>query len=432
MDERDANIDIVFRNGFRNLEALPPAEVWDNIRPVIGRGQRRAFIIRRIAATAALIIAISALMYTWNDGETSLSLNNPSFNQESTSTDGMTSGKNRTVVTSDDQPTLIAAINPAEIRSPENNSDILKRIEFTPSEASLGITENEQPSPPSGDRISLSASSFFVEDPGINAIPETKTVKTADRWSLAALASPTYFSRLNFGKDNFSQQMISSEQPIISYSGGLALTYKINKRVSVQSGLFYSAIGQQINGISSFGGFRKYDNTKGSRNFEVMTSSGVVYTNNADVFLLDEASSRIVTQFTGEVFDPQKASLEYLDNSLRQNYSYLELPVFLRYKLIDKTLDINLIGGLSYNFLVDNSVYTMNQGSRYMIGKTEGLNMMTFSSSLGMGMEYSFTRNISLNLEPTFRYYMNPFKNVQESVIHPYSFGIFSGISFRF
>ena len=68
---------------------------------------------------------------------------------------------------------------------------------------------------------------------------------------------------------------------------------------------------------------------------------------------------------------------------MRQNFSYLELPVFLRYKLIDRIVDFNLIGGFSYNLLLDNSVYTVIDGNKYMIGTTEGLNMFSLSSSWG-------------------------------------------------
>ncbi len=140
----------------------------------------------------------------------------------------------------------------------------------------------------------------------------------------------------------------------------MAFSYKINKRFSIQSGLYYSSFGQELSGITSFGGFKKYDYTKGDHNFEVLTSSGIVYTNNADVFLLDNLSdSRISTRYTNDVFDPAKANLQYIDNSLRQNFSYLELPVILRYKIVDKTIDFNIIGGLSSNLLVNNSVYAI-------------------------------------------------------------------------
>jgi hypothetical protein len=108
------------------------------------------------------------------------------------------------------------------------------------------------------------------------------------------------------------------------------------------------------------------------------------------------------------------------------------LPVIVRYKIIDKTIGINLIGGLSYNLLVNNSAYATKDGDKYPVGDTKGLNPLTLSSSLGMGMEYNLSDKLSLNLEPTFRYYLNPFSVTTGSYIHPYSFGIFSGVSYKF
>lgn len=71
-------------------------------------------------------------------------------------------------------------------------------------------------------------------------------------------------------------------------------------------------------------------------------------------------------------------------------------------------------------------------GSKYDIGKTAGLNTFLVSSSLGMGMEYTISDKVSLNLEPTIRYYLNPFSSIRGISANPYSFGIFSGLSYRF
>jgi hypothetical protein len=49
-----------------------------------------------------------------------------------------------------------------------------------------------------------------------------------------------------------------------------------------------------------------------------------------------------------------------------------------------------------------------------------------------MGMEYNISGKLSLNLEPTFRYYLNPFSVTTGTFIHPYSFGIFSGVMYKF
>ena len=104
----------------------------------------------------------------------------------------------------------------------------------------------------------------------------------------------------------------------------------------------------------------------------------------------------------------------------------------MKYRLVDKTIGINVIGGLSYNLLVHNTVTTTMNGTIYPVGDTRGLNPLSLSSSLGMGMEYNISGKLSLNLEPTFRYYLNPFSVTTGTFIHPYSFGIFSGVMYKF
>ena len=200
-------------------------------------------------------------------------------------------------------------------------------------------------------------------------MPESSLTKGTERWSVGAMASPTYYSSFNSDNSELSNQLAASEQSIMSYTGGVALSYKLNKRLSIQTGLYYSSLGQEIGGINSFGGFRPYDYTKGDHNFEVLTTSGTVYTNNPDVFLVASGpGERIFTAYTNDVFDPNKANLQYINNSLIQSFSFLELPVMLRYKIVDKAIDLNLIGGLSYNMMLSNSVYTMVDGGKYPVG----------------------------------------------------------------
>lgn len=65
MDDREANIDIVFRNGLKDYEVLPPQDVWNNIHPVIRKKQRpMAFL--RAAAMFAVLISLSILAYRFS------------------------------------------------------------------------------------------------------------------------------------------------------------------------------------------------------------------------------------------------------------------------------------------------------------------------------------------------------------------------------
>jgi len=438
MDNRGANIDVVFRNGLKNYEVLPPQEVWDDIRPVI-RKKQRPFILLRVAAVAAVVLSLGILAYRLSN-EISSGIENQliTLNAESVFTSAnfaeaiipvppvITDQEPVVNIIRDDQP-----VNPV---ATDNLNTTIQDFAVVSAQSDLKKNSDINYGRYNLPAIDYDAADYLDFDERTTLdTPDNIIRKEPGRWSISALVSPTYQSRLGADENEAMANLMASEEAVMSYSGGLALSYKISKRLSIQSGVYYSSIGKELSGISTYSGFKDHFYTKGSPNFEVLTSNGLVHTENNDVFLADRmGSDRITTDYNNDVFDPEKASLKYIDNSLHQNFSFLELPVILRYKIIDKTLDFNIIGGISSNLLVNNSVYASAEDGKLPVGKTEGMNILTFSSSLGMGMEYNISNNFSLNLEPTFRYYINPFNDISSSGIHPYSFGVFSGISYRF
>ncbi len=440
MVNRGANIDIVFRNGLKDYEVLPPPEVMDNILPLI-KTRQRSYIFLKSAAMIAVVISLGFLTYQLTR-DVSNGFDNPAmaFNIEASAPVAFrTIGKSQNIVP---QRTLIITnssepgIEVLPERAIESDNTVISSQDvpllYKPKTLSLSNAKSRNGIFPSTS-IAPWNTSFSLKETVPGYFPESTPVKVTEKWSIAAMASPTYYSRFSSGSDAVSQQLMSSEQPLISYTGGVAFSYKVNRRFSVQAGLAYSSLAQSVDGVNSFTGFQKYNKSKGSSSFEVLTSNGPIFTKNSDVFMIASGPvERVLTNYTKDVFDPKQANLKYVSDNLHQNFSYLELPVMLRYKIIDKTIDVNLIGGMSYNLLVGNSVYTMVDGNKYSIGETAGMNKLTVSSSLGMGMEYSLSEKLSLNLEPTFRYYLNPFNGTTSSSVHPYSFGIFSGVSYRF
>jgi hypothetical protein len=441
MDERGANIDLVFRNGLKDFEVLPPPKVWNGIHAVI-KTKPRPFIFLKAAALITVLLALSFFIYrSSREMSTEPSSSVMAFNEEASSPfisppiDGpqnLTTLKHNQVKNSSN--VLIESSNPGNIINETEKTSSPEEVIYLQETKSLLLTNSQSVQSPFLASLKTSqGNSFKIKEHDLQYFPENITAKHENRWSIAAMASPTYYSRFNSGSDELSKQLMASEQPLISYSGGVAFSYKISKRFSIQSGLYYSSLGQKVDGVNSFSGFQKYVNSKGGPNFEVPTTNGTIYTNNPDVFLVANGTGeKVLTAYTNDVFDPNKANLQYINNTLIQNFSYLEFPVVLRYKVVDKMIGINLIGGLSYNLLVNNSVYTTIDGNKYPVGDTKILNPLTLSSSLGMGMEYNFSEKLSLNLEPTFRYYLNPFSGTIGSNIHPYSFGIFSGVSYKF
>jgi hypothetical protein len=442
MVNKEANIDLLFRNGLKDFEVLPPVEAWNNILPVI-RKKARPVIFLRTAALFAVLMAISFLAYRWSR-ELSTAYQNPMLaaSEESVRApdNAKNSGNTGKVRNSATNISKKERRNDLKSKQP-GNLEFSRDANIEPNVLSL-LTEDNYLNNYDNLRIPViiqAVPRFSYKTENLNTGHESLTKPDYEepkvkinRWSVTAMASPTYYLRPELSSNGISEQISSSEQSRISYSGGVSFAYKISKKLSVQSGLYYSSIGNEVAGISSFAGFRGYDYTKGDHNFEVLTASGRIYTENSDVFLSDNMGDRVLTRYTNDVFDPAKANLSYINNSLFQNFSYLEMPFILRYKLIDKTVDFNLIGGLSYNLLVNNSVNTVIDGNKYNIGKTAGLNPFMVSSSMGMGIEYSLSEKFSLNLEPTFRYYLNPFGEIPGLKTHPYSFGVFSGLSYKF
>lgn len=437
MDDREANIDLLFRQGLKDYEVLPPAGIWDKISPVI-RKKQRPYAILRAAAMIAVLTTLGFLTATWNreysESEVSAGVRQEIMRvmpQTETPADMLLAdaGKPTAKVYKERTPSdnIVMRDKTAGESVPGAETRTSLEINGLPESQEMSrrdIIMQESPVKKSLD-IDYSRSLYVSE------IPATAR---KNKWSIAALVTPTYYSSFNMSANGAATNLKDVEQSVISYSGGIALAYKVSRRLSVQSGLYYASYGNELSGISSFGGFQRYDQVKGNSNFEVQTRNGTVFTNNADVYLVDNlADNRVASYFDKSSFDPAKASMEYLSNSLMQNLGYLELPVILRYKVIDRAFDFNIIGGVSSNLLVNNSVYTSVDGNRYEVGKTEGLNNVLFSSSLGMGMEYNLTDKLSLNLEPTFRYYLNSFNSYTGIAnLHPYSFGVFSGLSYRF
>ncbi|MCU0455279.1 MAG: outer membrane beta-barrel protein [Bacteroidales bacterium] len=437
MDNKDANIDLLFRNGLKDYEVLPPADVWDNISPAVTRNNR-PYMILRAAAMIALLVTIGLLTSTWNS-----ELAENSFQDTGTGGSIMQSAPAQPAdvqlladASGRDARKRLQPLQPASGSEAAGMTAVIAQSASIPEILTAGeaaeVEENTDryrqivPASTANQELNLTYFPYTVEK-------ESFTREDTRKWSVAALVSPTYMSSFSSPANEAAKALGSAEQPVVSYAGGVAFAYRVSKRLSVQSGLYYSSYGNQISGISTFGGFRNYDQVKGNSNFEIQTTNGRVATNNADVYLIDNISdTRLATFFDKNSFDPVKASLQYLDNSLMQSLGYLELPLIVRYKVIDRAFDFNIIGGLSSNLLINNSVYTSAGGDRYEIGKTEGLNELLFSSSFGMGMEYNLGRNLSVNLEPTFRYFLNPLNSLGISNTHPYTFGIFSGLSYKF
>ena len=119
------------------------------------------------------------------------------------------------------------------------------------------------------------------------------------------------------------------------------------------------------------------------------------------------------------------------EGQMLQEFGYLEIPVEMEYNLLDRKLGINLIGGLSSLFLVENSVSLQSGEEVTEIGEATNMNSLNFSTNLGLGFYYRLNTRFEINLQPMFKYQLNTFTETSGN-FRPYSIGVYSGLNFRF
>ena len=434
------NIDLVFRNGLKDYEVTPPPDVWLNMQPAINKKKKYMFFLRA-AASVAILVSTALFGYWWGYETSKVRFSADVIN-----------------INIDNEPVTILdisvplAIAPDIVEVAEIPAvDVVNESEQIPVVAQLEIPEiifaeelyieeveefaEIESFPEIREPLRINNAIVFSSAPQsiIHNIYESAVNMEDNRWSVLAMASPMYQSQFTTSNSSeTARQIRDTDRGRASYSGGVGFAYRINNRLSIQSGFYYSAMGKELSHMTLHSGFQQVNTAKGSNNFKVLTSNGTIYANNPDIFIASNiAPGRVQTHFTQDVFDPNKGGLSYLSNSIFRDENYIELPMKLRFKAIDRKIGVSFVGGVSYNFLISSSVYTIANGDRIPVGPMEGLNSLSLSSSLGMGMEYKFSRNISFNVEPTFRYFIRS-ANIGLAGLHNYAIGVYSGMSYRF
>jgi hypothetical protein len=438
MFEKEPNIDIVFRNGLKNMEVLPPADIWDNIPPMPVRSHGYRFAMR-IAAGIAVLVTLTLLAASYFRAGSG-SGNNPEL---AMATDGLlpeSLTRNRVSSPAGSEVSAVSRNITEATAAKRENETVFTRPADIPSTSAL-ISDYIQPQeiandnnvlPVSPDEITVIISPAMTgrnDIPALAAIPD-KTANTGLRFEIGASVSPTMgFSAAN--SNTRLAELIGSEQTRPTYSTGLTFGYKISPRLTIQSGIALSSVGQTINDVDVFAGLSDYYSVKGAYLYSVETASGTILAGNTDLYITDN-TNRVSTTIPGNMADPSKYNLTQVSSNIHQVFRYLELPVILRYKIIDQRVGLNFSGGMSYGYLVDNYAYAIDGSNMIPVGRTEGVNIHSISSQLGLGMEYNISSHISFNLEPVFKYYVTPVSNLAGTLYKPYSVGFFSGVFFKF
>ncbi len=254
------------------------------------------------------------------------------------------------------------------------------------------------------------------------AAQEEKTEKeiTENKWSVGPRVAPVFFSSLSQGSPIHSSFQNNAKSGNVNLSYGLAVTYDISKKVRLRSGVhkvdfgydtrdvsFSSSLNGATNGIID-----NIDYSLSSRNLVVRSNT---------------RSGKIASEMAQDVSGPDPS----LNGKMVQEFGYLEVPMELTYQILDKKLGVNVIGGVSSLFLVNNSVILESDGIATEMGEANNLNDLNVSTNFGIGISYQVNNTLQLSLEPMFKYQLNTFSEAAGN-FQPFSMGVYSGLNFKF
>ncbi len=464
MKNIDENMDILFRSKLKDHEVVPPKEVWEGIVSAMDSKKRkkRLFLIWGISSAASLLFAFMGGWYFANND----AINKEPIAKITIQEEG--AGEKEIVnahIAEYDKHNELSSTGFGEIKETgiaskrvnyANKVNKLDRNENVEVEADnesfigkllssrkivLKSKEKSDYSLIAMNTVGLSESDKAIMESNIKSFKEVKDKKQKGNWAVGLEASPAY--RFDQSGNSGDAGYYSTNDIVPSYvtniTGGIKVSYNTGDKLSFQSGISYGEVSQKADGISVSYSGQNWVNDR-------FLYAGENKAGNSPYMTEDEApevefGTRIGTANVSMMEGTNITNYDsYYDLSpgvardydLSQNAGYIEVPLILKYKLINSRFGLHILGGINTNFLVLNDVKIANSDEIIAQGQIDGLNPLTFSSSLGFGLNYSISKHFIISLEPTIKMQINSLSNQSEYNTRPYMVGVFTGISYNF
>lgn len=429
MDQK--KIDELFQKQLKNLESAPNQRVWSHIETKLKKKKRRVFPFWLFSSAVASVLVLGFLIFPFSKDENTIEKSNT--NEIITITPKM--------------------ITPSESKIDATSLDniLKKEILITEKEAIVKNQKKKENSFNTKNPKELPFPKKTVKTLALNALnidSNTFSLKQSTLLEITKRLNPKIVSKKidinNFLKPKDSSKVnkynqerwaiapvfavlksnsFSNTSPIDanldnstkgenSFSYGVQVAYKINKKWTIQSGIHLQEMSYSNNQIAVF------SSSQGSSSTTEFTNEGF--------FSFDVNNTENIDFNANSLTN----AISYSGN-LTQNYGYIEIPFELKYNFSSrKEFKTQLVAGFSSLFLNKNSIL-LGTENRLQEGKASNLNMINFSGNLGFDFNYHLNKNWSLHLNPMLKVQLNTF-NENANNFAPFYIGIYTGVHYKF
>ncbi|TBX71276.1 PorT family protein [Flavobacterium silvisoli] len=241
-----------------------------------------------------------------------------------------------------------------------------------------------------------------------------KQLPKENRWQITSNVAPVFLGSVGNGSPIGSEFENNSKEYNTSFSMGVGVSYAVNTKLSVRTGINKMSVDYNTNNIAFFVAI----DDQGMNNISPTLGGKTIHVEDAETPV-------------DNLLPFENNFVQRNEGYMNQKMGYYEVPVELTYALINNRFGVKVIGGVSTFFLNENKISLVSENMSTELGKANNLNDVHFSTNLGLGIKYGFLKSFEFNVEPTVKYQLNTFtKNAGN--FKPYFFGIYSGISYKF
>lgn len=459
MPDRNLNIDKLFKDYLKNYQTQAPEGAWERIQADLKKERRVAPIwLWRAAAALILLIMTFAAGYFLSqyqrdntklpiaEKHTPASIETPaaktevrkvektypveqvtSTSEEKDKKQVDTHVKQPAVTTKED---VKSDLIPETILPEEDVAlDLLPALDGKVSDELIEDMAETIKEPLYGekeifDRIEYDAHyvrDLLDQEEYTDVLAQKEKKSSSGNWGIGPRLAPVYSYRLlgsNASGESDKSYFNDVENSIMNFGAAISLSYSFNNKWSLKTGMYVSRIGQENKQVLAI-----VDEGR-SGMFKLSTSSGAVFINPK------KFESVMIQQ---QVSSKDTVSGGYLVNgSFIQNLDYFEVPIVMQYKVVDQRFAVNILGGLSPGILVNNRSYFESGKDKLQTGIVENVAPAVLNSLIGVGFDYAISKNVYLNMEPSFRYSISSISAGNDLRNHPYSISWLTGITYKF
>jgi hypothetical protein len=463
MSLEETKLDDLFRERLKNFAPEPPPDMWNRISMATDRKKavRRMIIYRWMGAAAVLLLAlVTGILVTLNDStlpEKDISKqissipekspeNTPVRNTIETNRNTVEINRNKLFNTVGQK--AVPRMNKKTIVPVDNKN--LHRVDYLAVNSGMETVQNpvallvhsqtdytiivrRNDKTHSGIHSPLEEQKLLA----VETFHTGKNDRKALEWKVGVQIAPAYSSHTSGYATNYARTMVTSGKPVqTGVGGGISLLVRTSGRWTVESGLYYSRSGDKSSSTrnllavntdySSLAGGNKYFS-----NSIVLKDGQMIMNSTAGVIRLSQTPDN-AKLISGAESAIGMNSVLLMTGDFSQVFDFMEMPLTARYRLIDSKIDIELLSGLSTNFVVGNQVILENGSIRDNVGKTEDISRLGFSGVAGFGVIYPLSKRISITIEPRASYWLTSLNNSSEVDFRPWRIGIYSGLTFGF